>query len=53
MQKEKRIKSKRIMVRVDDKMYEAFTNYSKKNKITKTKIIDNFLKELLKDELED
>ena len=51
MQKEKRIKSKRIMVRVSDEMYEAFTNYSEENKITKTKIIDDFLSELLKDRL--
>jgi len=51
MQKEKRIKSKRIMVRVSDEIYEAFTNYSEENKITKTKIIDDFLSELLKDRL--
>lgn len=53
MEKEKRIKKRRIMVRVSDKMYEAFTNYSKENKVTKTKIIDDFLKELLKDKLKD
>ena len=53
MAKEKRIKTKRVMVRVDDKLYEAFTKYSKEHKTTKTKIIEDFLKELLKEELID
>jgi len=51
MAKEKRLKNKRIMVRVDDKLYDTFSNYVKEKKTTKTKVIDDFLRELLKDYL--
>lgn len=52
MKSEKRIKSKRVMVRISDELYEAFTDYAKENSKTKTEIIDNFLRELLKERLE-
>jgi len=53
MKKEKRLKTKRIMVRVEDDLYSAFTEYANKTGITKTKIVEDFLKELLKDALEE
>jgi len=51
MKKEKRLKTKRIYIRVDDNIYETFGKYVKENDTTKTKIIENFLRELLKDDL--
>ena len=53
MSKEKRLKTKRIMVRVNDDLYDTFTEYAKREKTTKTKIIDNFLRDLLKDDLKE
>jgi len=44
---EKRIKNKRVYIRLTDEVYEALNRYSKKNKITKTKIIEDYLKKLL------
>ena len=51
MEKEKRIKKKRVMVRITDELYEAFSLYVKKNNTSKSKVIDNFLNELLKDKI--
>jgi len=44
---EKRIKTKRLYIRLTDEIYEALDNYSKQNKVTKTKIIEDYLKRLL------
>jgi predicted DNA-binding protein len=44
---EKRIKTKRLYVRLTDEIYEALDKYSKQNKVTKTKIIEDYLKRLL------
>jgi len=49
--KEKRIKTKSIRLRVNDNLFEALTNYANRVGKTKTEIIDTFLKELLKDDL--
>jgi hypothetical protein len=51
MSKEKRIKNKKITARVDDILYHVFTEYAREKGTTKTKIIDDFLRELLKDKL--
>jgi len=51
--KEKRLKVKGIRVRVSDEKFDAFTQYSKDKNLTKTKILDDFLTELLKDYLGD
>jgi hypothetical protein len=40
-----------LRMRITDRLNEAFNLYSKKHNITKTKVIDDFLVELLKDEL--
>lgn len=53
MKKEKRIKRKRVMVRITDELYEAFSIYVKKNNTNKSKVIDKFLNELLKDDLKE
>jgi metal-responsive CopG/Arc/MetJ family transcriptional regulator len=53
MQKEKRLKTKRIYVRIEDDVYNALDEYVKENSVTKTKLIDDFLRELLKDKLKD
>ena len=51
MAKEKRIKVKRIYIRVEDNVYSAFNDYIKENNITKNKVVEDFLKTLLKDRL--
>ena len=51
MKIEKRLKTKRVMVRVSDELYKAFTDYAKEHSGTKTEIIETFLKELLKNKL--
>jgi len=50
---DKRIKVKRVVVRVKDEVFEAFTKYANNKGTTKTAIIDTFLEDLLKDELKD
>jgi len=49
--KEQRNKTKTVRVRVSDEIYEAFSKYTKDRNVTKTKIIDGFLEELLKEYL--
>jgi len=53
MKKEKRVKTKRLYVRIDDRTYDALEEYIKENDTTKTKIIDDFLKSLLRDKIKD
>jgi len=53
MTKEKRLKTKRIYVRIEDDVYHALDDYIKENGTTKTKLIDDFLRDLLKDKLKD
>ncbi len=48
---EKRKKTKTIRTRVSDEVYEAFSQYVKDKNVTKTKVIDDFLAEILKDYL--
>lgn len=52
MKKEKRLKIKSLRVRLSDEVNEALNKYVTDKKITKTKIIDDFLEVLLKDYLE-
>ena len=51
MKKEKRLKNKRIYIRIDDDVFNALNDYIKDKNITKTKLIDNFLRDLLKDRI--
>lgn len=51
MAKEKRKKVKRIYIRVEDNIYNAFNDYIKEKGTTKNKVIEDFLQELLKDKL--
>lgn len=51
MKSDKRIKVKRIVVRAKDEVFDLFTEYAKKHNTTKTKIIEEFLEDLLKDDL--
>jgi hypothetical protein len=51
MTKEKRLKKKRVMVRVTDELYQALTEYVEEKNTTKTKVIEDFLKHLLKDKI--
>lgn len=51
MAKHKRIKSKEIKIRVTPKLFNIFDKYVKDKNITKTKVIEEYLQELLKDKL--
>jgi hypothetical protein len=51
MAKEKRLKNKEVKIRVVDDIYLAFSEFVKENNTTRTKVIEDFLKELLKDKL--
>jgi len=48
---EKRLKVKSIKIRVSDDIHNAFNQYVKDKNVTKTKIIDDCLREILKDYL--
>lgn len=48
---EKRKKIKRLYVRIDDNIYDKLNKYIEKNNISKNKLIEDFLKDLLKDEI--
>jgi hypothetical protein len=49
---EKRIKNKEVKIRTTDDIYIALSIHVQKNKTTRTKIIEDFLKDLLKEELQ-
>jgi hypothetical protein len=51
IKEEKRLKTKTIRARISDDKFEAFNRYVEDKKSTKTKVIDDFLTELLKDYL--
>ena len=50
--KEKR-KENYLRMRITKELNDAFNLYSKKHSTTKTKVIEDFLKDLLKEELRD
>ena len=52
MSKEKRIKVKSVRVRISDKKFNAFDKYVKDKNTNKSKVLDDFLSELLKDYLD-
>ena len=47
----KKLKDKRIYTRVTDDMITALNSYVKKKQTTKTKVIEDFLNDLLREEL--
>ena len=47
MATEKRLKTKRIYIRLTDKVYEAFNQYVNKHNVTKTKVIEDCLRRIL------
>jgi len=51
MSKEKRKKTAVVRARISDEKDKALREYCKENKITVTKLIDDFLSELLKDKI--
>jgi len=51
--KEKRIKTAVVRARISDKKKKALKEYCDENDITVSKLIDDFLVELLKDRLKD
>ena len=51
MKQEKRLKTKRLYVRIEDDVYNALNEYIAENATTKTKVIDDYLRSLLKDKL--
>ncbi len=51
MAKEKRLKKREVKIRVTEDIYQALSKYVDSHNVTRTKIIEDFLKELLKNDL--
>ena len=49
----KKIKSRVVRARITDKKFNALRDYCKEKNTTASKLIDDFLSELLKDKLKD